>query len=142
MSNLDFDGRVKKLERDTHELNKKSDSVHDLEKKIYLLTKDMDINVIMKEIKRKADEDSTFKDIRILDGKVEKLFDFYKQVRKELEEYARRASKGGKDPFENASMTTKKLYSPNCLSCNPTNPRRRHLSARNSRNDISVSGFE
>ena len=70
MSNLDFDGRVKKMQRDMHEMKKQSDGIHDLQKKFYLLTKEMDVTVIMKQIKRKADEDATNKDIRIVDGKI------------------------------------------------------------------------
>ena len=38
--------------------------------------------MIMKEIKRKLDEDVGKRDIRIIDSKIEKLFDFYKQMRK------------------------------------------------------------
>lgn len=47
-----------------------------------MITKEMDMGMIMKEIKRKLDEDVGKRDIRIIDSKIEKLFDFYKQMRK------------------------------------------------------------
>lgn len=40
------------------------------------------MGAIMKELKRKCDEENTRKDTRILDGKIEQLFDFYKQLRR------------------------------------------------------------
>lgn len=48
MSNMDFEGRVKRSEREIHDLKKKNDSVSELEKKIYLLSKDLDVGAITK----------------------------------------------------------------------------------------------
>ena len=56
MTNMDFDGRVKRAEKEIHDVSRRSDGVNDLEKKIYMLSKDMDIGMIMREIKKKSDE--------------------------------------------------------------------------------------
>lgn len=85
-----------------------------------MLSKEMDMGMIMKEIKRKADDEVTRRDNKILDAKLDKLFEFYKQVRKELEYFLKSSRNGNvKDANENPSLTTKKLHSPNCLSCTP-----------------------
>jgi hypothetical protein len=39
----------------------------------------------MKELHRKCDEENTRRDTKILDGKIEQLFEFYKQLRKEVD---------------------------------------------------------
>ena len=44
----------------------------------------MDKGLIMREIRKKADEEATRRDTRIIDGKLDKLFEFYKQIRREL----------------------------------------------------------
>lgn len=119
MTNLDFEGRMKRAEKDIHDISKRSDGVNDLEKKIFMLSKELDISTIMKEIKKKADEDATRRDTRIIDGKVEKLFEFYKQVRRELEMCMKGSRAGVGKETDNPSLTTKKLHSPNCLSCTP-----------------------
>ncbi len=56
MSNMDFEGRVKRSEREIYELKKKNDTLSELEKKIYLLSKDLDMGAITKELKKKCDE--------------------------------------------------------------------------------------
>lgn len=56
MGNMDFEGRVKKIEKDVYETSRRTDSFHDLQKKIYNLSKDIDVGAIMKELKRKCDE--------------------------------------------------------------------------------------
>ena len=56
MSNLDFQGRVKRTEKDIYELKKKNDALNELQKKIYALSKELDVGAIMKELKRKCDE--------------------------------------------------------------------------------------
>lgn len=70
MANLDFEGRLKRNEKEMLELRKKNDTFNELEKKIYALSKEIDIGAIMKELKRKCDEENTRKDTRILDGKI------------------------------------------------------------------------
>lgn len=45
----------------------------------------MDMGAIMKELKKKCDEENTRKDTKILDGKIDQLFEFYKQLRREME---------------------------------------------------------
>lgn len=86
MSNMDFEGRVKRSERDIVELKKRNDTFTELEKKIYMLSKEMDMGAVMKELRKKCDEENTRKDTKILDGKIEQLFEFYKQLRKEMDE--------------------------------------------------------
>lgn len=44
------------------------------------------MGAIMKQLKKKCDEENTRKDTKILDGKIEQLFEFYKQLRREVEE--------------------------------------------------------
>lgn len=39
MSNMDFEGRVKRTQKDVYELKKKNDIFIELEKKIYMLSK-------------------------------------------------------------------------------------------------------
>lgn len=48
MSNMDFEGRVKRSEKDIQELKKKNDTFTELEKKIYMLSKEMDMGAITK----------------------------------------------------------------------------------------------
>lgn len=67
---MDFEGRVKRSQREIYELKKKNDTVSQLEKKIYLLSKDLDMGAITKELKKKCDEQNTRKDTKILDGKI------------------------------------------------------------------------
>ena len=55
-------------------MKKKNDTFAELEKKIYALSKEIDVGAIMKELKKKCDEENTRKDTRILDGKIEQLF--------------------------------------------------------------------
>jgi hypothetical protein len=43
------------------------------------------MGAITKELKKKCDEENTRKDTKILDGKIEQLFEFYKQLRREIE---------------------------------------------------------
>lgn len=83
---MDFEGRVKRSERDIVELKKRNDTFTELEKKIYMLSKEMDMGAVMKELRKKCDEENTRKDTKILDGKIEQLFEFYKQLRKEMDE--------------------------------------------------------
>lgn len=61
LSNMDFEGRVKKVERDLYETSKRADAFHDLEKKIHNLSKDLDVSALMKELKKKCDEENTKK---------------------------------------------------------------------------------
>lgn len=61
MGKMDFEGRVKKVERDLYETSKRADGFHELEKKIYTLSKDLDVGAIMKELKKKCDEENTKK---------------------------------------------------------------------------------
>lgn len=82
---MDFEGRVKRSEREIYELKKRNDALPELEKKIYLLSKEMDMGAIMKELKKKCDEENTRKDTKILDGKIDQLFEFYKQIRRDLD---------------------------------------------------------
>ena len=63
-------------------MRKKHDTFTELEKKIYALSKEIDMGSIMRELKKKCDEENTRKDTRILDGKIEQLFEFYKQLRR------------------------------------------------------------
>lgn len=49
-----------------------------------MLNKELDVSVIMKEIRKKSDDEATRREIRIIDSKIEKLFDFYRQVRKDI----------------------------------------------------------
>lgn len=56
MSNMDFEGRMKRSEKDIYELKKKNDAVTELEKKIYAISKECDMGAINKELKRKCDE--------------------------------------------------------------------------------------
>ena len=88
----------------------------------------------MKELKRKCDEENTRKDTRILDGKIEQLFEFYKQLRREVEEKKKVIPRN--DSFENASLTTKRLLSANCISCNPSTSTKRRIDR--SRMDMSL----
>lgn len=122
---MDFEGRMKRNEKDILELKKKNDAFIELEKKLYVISKEIDVGAINKELKKKADEENTRKDTKILDGKIEQLFDFYKQLRKEVEEKKRNVTKN--DPYENASLTTKRLLSSNCISCAPSTPARRQI---------------
>ena len=84
-----------------------------------MITKEMDMGIIMREIKKKLDEEAGKRDIRIVDAKIEKLFDFYKQMRKELEEVSKKAMRTIRDGPDTASLATKRLYPANCLSCTP-----------------------
>lgn len=61
-----------------------------------MLSKDIDIGALMKQIKRKSDEETTKKDFKIMDSKIEKLFDFYKQVRREIEELYKKSTRFSK----------------------------------------------
>ena len=45
---MDFEGRVKKVEKDLYETSRRADNFHELEKKIYNLSKDLDVTSIMK----------------------------------------------------------------------------------------------
>jgi histidyl-tRNA synthetase len=135
MSNLDFDGRMKRSERELLEMRKKHDTFTELEKKIYALSKEIDMSAITKELKKKCDEENTRKDNRILDSKIEQLFEFYKQLRREVEEKRKVVSKN--EPFESASLTTKRLMSANCISCTPSTPQTRRPLNR-SRMDMSL----
>ena len=81
------------------------------------------MGLIMKELKKKSDEETTRKDIKILDGKIEQIYDFFKQMRRDLDDRKKTIVKN--DPFDNASLTTKRLMSANCISCNPSTPSRR-----------------
>lgn len=129
MSNMDFEGRVKKLERDLHETSRRADSFYDLEKKIYNLSKDLDLGFIMKQLKRKSDDETTKKEMKIIDTKVESLFDYFKTIRKELEiVYKRTAMSSIKDNPDNPSLTSKRLIGANCLSCTPSSNKRRTFS--------------
>lgn len=40
------------------------------------------MGAITKELKKKCDQENTRKDNKILDGKIEQLFEFYKQLRR------------------------------------------------------------
>lgn len=131
---MDFQGRVKRSERDIQEMKKKNDTFAELEKKIYALSKEIDVGAIMKELKKKCDEENTRKDTRILDGKIEQLFQFYKQLRREVEEKKKVTQK---ESFENASLTTKRLMSANCISCSPSTPSTKRQVAR-SRMEMSL----
>jgi hypothetical protein len=83
----------------------------------------------MKELKKKCDEENTKKDLKILDTKIESLFDYFKTIRKELEiVYKRTALSSFKDTPENPSLTSKKLIGANCLSCTPSTTKRRTYS--------------
>lgn len=53
---MDYEGRVKKVERDLYDTSKRADNFYELEKKIYNLSKDLDVSSIMKELKRKCDD--------------------------------------------------------------------------------------
>lgn len=66
-------------------MSRKNDGLNDLEKKFFMLSKDLDIGTLTKELKRKSDEETTRKDFKVMDAKIEKLFEFYKQVRREIE---------------------------------------------------------
>ena len=86
MNNMDFEGRIKRSEKELQEMKRKHDTFIELEKKIYALSKEIDMGAITKELRKKCDEENTRKDTRILDGKIEQLFEFYKQLRREVEE--------------------------------------------------------
>jgi hypothetical protein len=95
-----------------------------------MLSKEIDMGAIMKELKKKCDEENTRRDVKILDGKIEQIFEFFKQLRREMDE----KKKGGvmkNEPLDNASLTTKRLLSANCLSCNPSTPQTRRLYSKN-----------
>ena len=94
------------------------------------------MNLIMKEIKKKADEDNTRKDTRILDGKIEQLFEFYKQLRREVEE--KRKVNPKNEPYDNASLTTKRLLSANCISCSPSSTQSNRRQLAKSRLEMSL----
>jgi len=40
------------------------------------------MGAINKELKKKCDEENTRRDVKILDSKIDQLFDFYKQIRR------------------------------------------------------------
>ncbi len=42
----------------------------------------MDVGAIMKELKKKCDEENTKKELKIVDTKVESLFDYFKTMRR------------------------------------------------------------
>ena len=48
MNNMDFEGRIKRSERDIQEMKKKHDTFTELEKKIYALSKEIDVGAITK----------------------------------------------------------------------------------------------
>ena len=73
MNNMDFEGRVKRAEKELQDMKRKNDTFTELEKKIYALTKEIDMGAINKELRKKCDEENTRKDTRILDGKIEQL---------------------------------------------------------------------
>jgi hypothetical protein len=50
----------------------------------------------MREIKKKSDDENTRKDFKVLDGKIGNLFDYYKQLRRDIEELFRKLAKIGK----------------------------------------------
>ena len=93
MNNLDFEGRMKRSEKELQDMKRKHDTFTELEKKIYALTKECDMGAINRELKKKCDEENTRKDTRILDGKIDQLFEFYKQLRREVEERKKVVSK-------------------------------------------------
>ena len=74
MNNMDFEGRVKRAEKELQDMKRKNDTFTELEKKIYALPKEIDMGAINKELRKKCDEENTRKDTRILDGKIEQLF--------------------------------------------------------------------
>ena len=55
-------------------MSRRSQGVNDLEKKLFMLSKDLDMGQIMREIQKKSDDETTRRDMRIIDSKIEKLF--------------------------------------------------------------------
>jgi hypothetical protein len=52
------------------ELKKRHDNFSELEKKVYTLTKEMNMSWLLKEMDKKCNEEDTRKEIRIVDSKV------------------------------------------------------------------------
>ena len=131
LSNMDFEGRVKKVERDLYDTSKRADTFHELQKKIYNLSKELDVGAIMKELKKKCDQENTKKQLKIVDTKVQSLFDYFKTMRRQLQViYKRVAYSSVKESPDNPSLTSKKLIGANCLSCTPSTTTKRRTYSR------------
>lgn len=48
MGSMDFDGRMRRVEKENQELKRRNDGFNDLEKRVSSLSKEMDMGAVMK----------------------------------------------------------------------------------------------
>ncbi|KAL4485655.1 hypothetical protein ABPG72_010917 [Tetrahymena utriculariae] len=124
----DDEDKIRKLISDVKDINKKMESIKDLEKRLSRVFKEFDIGTMAKQLKQKADQDDVLKDFAIVDTKVNTNSEQIGYCRKDIDnlillykKLLQALQQNNSHGDINSIITTKKLTPFNqlnaCLSC-------------------------
>ena len=116
--------KVKKIQRSFQELQLRVEQIDgSVERRIQKLKKDLDINIFIRQIKSKADEEKVHKGFDNVDSKLAALADTLQLLKKEIDQSTVFLQKISVQSFkynENACLSTKAIQPQACLSCGNT----------------------
>ena len=115
------DEKMKKSFKDIEDLYKKLDQIQELwDKKIKQFKKDIDVSIILKQLKNKAEEDEVQKGFLNVDSKLAAVSDIISNIKKEYDQMSN-SFKSMKlqmmKQSDNTLVSTKHMNPHNCLSC-------------------------
>ena len=116
------DEKLKKSFKDIDDLYKKLEQVQDLcDKKIKQLKKEMDITVILKQLKHKAEEEEVHKGFSNVDSKLATMSDVLGNLKKDYDQMSSSFKsvklQMTKQTDGTTLVSTKNVNPNNCLSC-------------------------
>lgn len=120
--------KIKKLGKQIQEIQQKMEKMEELfDKKTAKLKKDLDFNVVLKQLKLKAEEENVQKGFENVDSKIASIAETLQLLKKEidqsslvLQKISMQTTYKYQHSNDNASLSTKSIFPQNCLSCGHT----------------------
>ena len=113
--------KVERIQKSFQELQLRVEQIDgSVERRMQKLKKDLDINIFIKQIKSKADEEKVHKGFDNVDSKLSALADTLQLLKKELDQSSILLQKISVQSIkynDNASLSTKSMQPQACLSC-------------------------
>lgn len=95
---------------------------------------------------KKCNADETRRDVKVTNGRIDQLHEFFKMIRKDLDQVTdfmrKNEYKTQKEPNDNALLSGKKLYPISCLSCYSGVRSKGHRTLRTPNIDASLDASE
>lgn len=118
------EAQFKKLNKAIIDLQQQFEQAEEtVDKKVNKMKKELDINVLLKHIKQKADEENVQKGFENVDSKINTIAETLQLLKKEIDQSSTTLQKISVQTYkfnDNASLATKPILPQNCLSCGNT----------------------